>query len=77
MERELDEYELMDEPGLRERIMFFLWRAMPYALAALAQAALVWFFCSIAARHDTRAAADQWLNTIESARRELKKSGTP
>lgn len=72
-DRELDEYDELDKPTTKEKILFFIWRYWPYMAMIAVQILVMTFLCRIAARSGAnRSAADPWLNTIEAARNQLK-----
>lgn len=66
--------EDIDRPSVRERIVGFLWRALPYVLFTLFLAVFVGLVCRVAAHVEDRSAADKWNSVIESASWAVKNS---
>ena len=69
-----DEYE--PEPTAKEKALMLAWRAIPYAIGIVVLCALMWIFCTFAAKIENKGASSQWGCVIESARRNLKNEPT-
>ena len=69
-----DEYE--PEPTAKEKALMLAWRAIPYAIGIVVLCALMWIFCTCAAKIENKGASSQWGCVIESARRNLKNEPT-
>ena len=67
---EYDEYEPKPQP--REIVIAAVFRAIPYIVGIAVLALAVAVACRIAARIETRGAADQWGCIIQNAIRETK-----
>ena len=69
-----DEYE--PEPTAKEKALMLAWRAIPYAIGIVVLCALMWIFCTFAAKIENKGASSQWGCVIESARRNLQTEPT-